>query len=856
MIVKTTAGKLSVLVFFISFIVLSLSIFVLFSVSNKTQEKIYLDIQNQLKNTTKFAFGAKSWIGTTNAIGLANNPSIQQALKENDRELANNFLKKYLADLKNNTIFTNIKVHIHTKDNHSFLRDWKPLKYGDDLSLFRETVVEVNRMKKPITSFEIGRGGLGLRAVVPIIDKDNNYLGSLEFIQELNSIAKFFKKERNSSFLLLMDIMSRSDNIESFESKKAFQQSYLISQEFIDQKFVDSASKIDLKKLLKDNQLYDDNYFYTYVDIKDFEGKHLGIALIGKSIKLVNYAIKDATNLIYLALTIMVFMTLTIALFIILASKKIIVYPINILEDGLNSFFSFLNKESEDIKKINEDISAEFGEMSKLINSNIAVVSQTLEKDKLFAKKLEEKNRKIKQLLDHANQGFLYFDKSMKIGGEHSIIAEEIFEKNIIGSKITELLYEEEIDQQLYVEESLIDILDMDSLRQELMLSLLETDFVINGKSIKIEYKILDNNSYMLILTDITEKIELDEKLKEEQQILKMVVEVAITLEQFTEIKDDYYQFISKIDSFKHINKLSELRRYIHTFKGLFAQKEMLNVVKELHSFEDIINKSLKQNIVLDELKNIKSDDMSKWLESDLDILKDILGEDYFVKSDFIYISKNRINSLFEKSKEHKEIANEIKQLSYHNIEIYFRPYQKMVAQLAKRFEKEIFPLKIESDEIYISNKYAPFLKSLVHIFRNSVDHGIELPEIREDIGKDYRGLITCNIYQKDKKLYIDISDDGMGIDIEKIKDKAIENNLISKEKIDAFSEEDIIMFIFKDEFSTATKVTDVSGRGVGLSALLSELYKLDGSVNIKNNFKNGIKFQFVLPFDMESNNA
>ena len=848
MIVKTTAGKLSILVVVISVIILSLSISLLFSASNKTQEKIYIDIKNQLQNFTKYEFDTKYWIGTTNAIALANNPLIQQALKENNRELAKHALSKYLINLKENTKFKNVKIHIHTKDNNSFLRNWKPLKYGDDLSSFRKTVVKVNQIKKPITSFEIGRAGLGLRAVTPIIDKDGNHLGSLEFMQELNSVAKFFKDEQHGSFLLLMDLMSRSDDIESFDRKKAFQQSYLIYQNFIDNDFLNSASKIDLKQLFKDGKMYDDMYFYTYVDIKDFQGKSLGVALIGKPIELVDYAIKDATNLIYLALAIMVFMTLSIALFIILASNKIIVYPLETLQDGLNSFFAFLNKERDDIEKIDENISAEFGKMSKLINSNINVVTQTLKNDEILA-------LKIKQLLDNANQGFLYFDKTMKIGGGHSIVAEEIFNKNILGYKITKLLYENDIEQQQYMEESLVDILNIDSLRQELMLSLLDTNFTINNKSIKIEYKILDNDSYMLILTDISEKIKLDEKLKNEQQILKMVVEVAITLEQFTEIKDDYYDFISKIDSFKNINKLSELRKYIHTFKGLFAQKEMLHIVKKLHNFENIIDKSLKQNIILDELKNIKSDEMSKWIESDIAILKDILGDDYFEQSNFISISKDRIYLLSEQTKDNIKLANSIKKLSYHNIEIFFRPYEKMVAQLAKRFEKEIYPLKIKSDEIYIPNKYESFLKSLVHIFRNSVDHGIESPEVREEIGKDYIGSIECNIYQKEKNLYIEISDDGIGIDIEKIKNKISEKALISEKEINNLSELDVIMFIFKDEFSTATNITDISGRGVGLSSLLDELNKLNGSVNIKNNFKKGIKFQFILPFDMDNNN-
>ena len=850
MIIKTTAGKLSALILFVSAIVLTVSILLLFSTTHKTQKKIYVDVTDQLQNFTQYKLDAKYWIGRTNAITLAKNRLIHKALKEKDRELAYKVLKDYVADLKNNSKFKNIKIHIHTKDNHSFLREWKPSKFGDDLSSFRKTVVQVNRLKKPITSFEIGRQGLSLRAVTPIIDKDGNHLGSLEFIQGLNSVAKSFEKEQEGSFLLLMAVKSKSDEVKIFETRKTFQDKYLIYQRYIDDNFLNSATTINLQKLFKNRQLYDDKYFYTYVKIKSFEGQELGIALLGKPIKLVNYAIEDATNLIYLALAIMVFMSLTIAIFIIFASKKIIITPLETLQDGLNSFFAFLNKERSDIERIDEDISAEFGKMSKLINNNINIVAETLKKDEILVKQIKEKSKKIKQLLDNANQGFLYFDENMKIGGGHSRVAEEIFDREIMNSKINELLYPDDKEGQEYMEESLVDILEMDDLRQELMLSLLETNFTIHNKSIIVEYKILSNNSFMLILTDITEKIELDEKLKDEQQTLKMVIEVVITLEQFMEIKKDYYEFISQLDSFKSLNKLSELRRYIHTFKGLFAQKEMLNIVKHLHHFEDIIDSSIKQETILEELKNIQSDTMAQWLKLDLDILTDILGDEYFKQTNTISVSKNRIELLCQTIEDNRVLVGEIKKLAYHNIEIFFRPYEKMVQQLANKLGKEIYPLQVNSNEIYIPSKYEPFLKSLVHLFRNSVDHGIETAERREELGKEYKGLITCNIYEEGTHLHIDISDDGAGIDIAKIKQVAIDKNLLLEDEAEKLSEEETIMFIFKDAFSTATEITDISGRGVGLASLLSELHKLNGSMDIENNFTKGIKFRFTLPLE------
>ena len=856
MITKTTAGKLIVAILLITSVILFISMSILFSQVDETKEKVYVDIEKQLQDFATFRFKAKYWIGMTNAISLANKEAIQEALKNNDRVLAKETLDILVQRIKQDTKFKNIKIHIHTKDNHSFFRQFKPEKYGDDLTSFRRSVVEVNRSKKPISGFEIGRAGLSMRAVVPVIDKYGNHLGSVEFIQGLNSVAKSFEKEQNGSFLLLMDLMSRSDDIETFTKSEAFQNNYIISQKYINSDFKQYASKIDMQKLLNEGYLCDDKYFYTYVDVKDFTGKKLGIALISKPITLVNYALRDAEDLIYTSLMIMVFMALSIAIFIIISSKKIIVYPIEKLQDGLDSFFAFVNKKNTTIDKLDESLSAEFGKMSKQINNNISVVAQTLKNDEIFAKELQETNIKIQQLLDNANQGFLYFDSDMIIGGEHSRVSEEIFEKNINGCKITELLYEDDMQNQTYNEESLKDILKEDGLRRDLMLSLLQTNFYINDKFIEVEYKILNENSFMLILTDVTEKKELDEKIKEEQQTLKMVVEVAITHEQFLEIKNDYEKFAIDIERFKSLEMLSDLRRYIHTYKGLFAQKEMLHVVKKLHSFEDIIDKSLQSDNLTEELFSTNSQDLLDWLELDLVILRDVLGDDYFENSNHISISKERIDSLYDKTKHLREISLEVEKLKYHNIKLFFRPYEKLVKQLAIKLEKEVNPLEIDSKDIYISAKYEPFLKSLVHIFRNCVDHGIETPEQREELGKDITGTITCKIDEKDENLYIQITDDGSGIDIKNIQQLILEKGLSTKEELEKLTEEETIMYIFEDDFSTADIVTDISGRGVGLSSILYELKNLNGEINIVNNFTKGIEFNFTISLNGEDEDA
>ncbi len=217
----------------------------------------------------------------------------------------------------------------------------------------------------------------------------------------------------------------------------------------------------------------------------------------------------------------------------------------------------------------------------------------------------------------------------MIIGSEYSKEVEVIFKEDVSNKDISVLLFDDQSDA-MFFKATLQGILTESDIRQEVLISLLKKDFKINDLFIEVEYKVLDENTFMMILTDVTATKKLTQKIKDEQQVLKMVVETITTLEQFVSVKSDYEKLIEKIDSFKSLEKLSDLRKEIHTYKGLFAQKEMLNIVKELHEFESLIDTSLKNDTIDEDILNVTTKDMYSWLEKDIKILKKILGEDFF----------------------------------------------------------------------------------------------------------------------------------------------------------------------------------------------------------------------------------
>ncbi|MEA3331218.1 MAG: cache domain-containing protein, partial [Campylobacterota bacterium] len=148
---------------------------------SEMKDDVYRSQSDSLRLVYKEAIASKESIGLTSAINISKNYAVVRALKENNRTIAINGLGSVSKEFKDFTSYKNIKVHIHDADVHSFLRAWKPTKFGDDLSGFRKTVVSVKADKKPLVAIELGRAGLVLRGLAPVIES-GKYLGSVEFM--------------------------------------------------------------------------------------------------------------------------------------------------------------------------------------------------------------------------------------------------------------------------------------------------------------------------------------------------------------------------------------------------------------------------------------------------------------------------------------------------------------------------------------------------------------------------------------------------------------------------------------------------------------------------------------------------
>lgn len=370
--------RVTILVVGISFTLLIGSFFVLNYFKTAIVENVYSDMESTLRAKIEDRMDAKFDIGITNAVAMANNSDIVASLRNNDRALAIKTLEAIGDTYKKQTNFKNIKIHIHDRDVKSFLRNWQVDKFGDDLSGFRHTINIVKETKKSMAAIEVGRNGLTIRGLVPVI-ADNSYLGSLEFMQGFESVIKQFSKDKEYLLVLMDNKLLTVADLTNTKNKIA---NYTLSQKTVDDKFLLEAKNIDMKAVLRDGYFIDKNYFYTYSYIKDFEDKPIGIYLLAKDRASIEKAIDGASSIINSALSLVAALILIITLAILVAIQKIVLNPLNRFQEGLLRFFEYLNKQSNEASLIKIETNDEIGKMAKIVNENISKTKENIELDK------------------------------------------------------------------------------------------------------------------------------------------------------------------------------------------------------------------------------------------------------------------------------------------------------------------------------------------------------------------------------------------------------------------------------------------------------------------------------------------
>ncbi len=372
----------------------------------------------------------------------------------------------------------------------------------------------------------------------------------------------------------------------------------------------------------------------------------------------------------------------------------------------------------------------------------------------------------------------------------------------------------------------------------------------------------------------------------------------------------DYIYFLSGKDINEYIEQFKSLNRYVHTLKGnssiigftqlnkychtleeltvniakgdLYLNNEASDIISRIsiiigRFLEEISTTQSDENVSIDEdLKDIGeckqslTDKMQGKQIHLSDIPKRDIGKVRAREKEVkLSVSLKTYDTLIDKYQDlSQQFFRIMREYNIEDVNVYtasvdyfneiisasqslidLSRYSRMVKDMERSLHKEIEFTIIKNNASARPDVWDTCHTALVHMVRNAVDHGIEDPMVREQLGKSPRGTISLEVFEDNKNIYIVLQDDGNGIDENKVSEIALKNNIISTDELQSMNKENKQKLIFKPGFSSKESVSDISGRGVGMDVVLDSIEKkLNGYVRLESNKNEGTKIILEIP--------
>lgn len=602
--------------------------------------------------------------------------------------------------------------------------------------------------------------------------------------------------------------------------------------------------------------------------VKFDEGKYIALSFLDKK-----FALQATSILLSKSIIFLIFLLALTVIISLLASKK--------MTQALRQLYHAAIKIEEGDFETQVEVKSndEVGELGHAFNIMIQKISNLLSELKEYNEKLEimvhertaelnEAMQTQKAMIDGLNQGLIIFGRDRKVLPVYSKPSEVIFETEPTNKLIEDLLNLTgenrdafcELCQNLFSED-LLPFKDLIEMAPKSMANSQNRQIFLNYSPIR------DNRNkisgIVTIATDRTDELLAIKRAEDERKYVQMVIKVLSDKYQFIKFLQNSFSELAEMYNTMTSDEVVENKKLIllskaHTLKGTSSMFHLNEISDSFHKLEDIINKLDNDPPPIKEETINKIEEIEQKLTQLVSENEKILGLEAWEKADEKYeISKNIITGYYDlllQKKSHTLLAKNYYNCFYTKpIASFFTHYNDVVQNLAKTRGKKVDDIQLVHNQIrIIEEPYRSMLESLIHIFRNIVDHGIEKEEERIKANKEPAGkigvAITEELTEEKDTIIIEITDDGKGIDHIQVKQKAIEKGLTSKEEAENMATEEIVKFIFKEEFSTQSAVSKLSGRGVGLHVVQKEIEKMDGTIEVESKPNEGTKFKIKFP--------
>jgi CheY-like chemotaxis protein/signal transduction histidine kinase len=479
------------------------------------------------------------------------------------------------------------------------------------------------------------------------------------------------------------------------------------------------------------------------------------------------------------------------------------------------------------------------------------------ERQKAAAEKEAEIHRHTKEILDNLNEGFFTIDASLKIGDSISQACRTIFDSDIGGKLLGEALSlagDTERCIKLGVQQIFEDIMPA----SVTLSSIPKKVKTISGKTVDLTFTIVQHGSepptkIIVSAVDITAHMNEKNLMQRRDAHNRCLIGILKNVASFRSYVHDFKRELTAIKESQH---LTDIKRFFHTIKGNSGAFGLDLIVKRVQLVENRLAEfeglSVLNRSKISHYAAIVEKDMTDFLSGNHDILQisyddegnssysiepGALDELGHIAADASFDIKERLDALVYRIKEQP-------------VQTVATFYRARVERLSDKLSKNI-ECSISGRDLRINTEFlGGVLSNLIHPITNACDHGIETPEQREAVGKPPVG--RCDIkFEKPQHGYllITLEDDGRGIDGEKLRAAAVEKGVLSAEQAEKLGQQQQYELIFLDQVSTADSITEISGRGVGMAALKSEVDRLQGSITVSSKLGEGTKIEIFIPY-------
>ncbi|CAK0765086.1 histidine kinase [Gammaproteobacteria bacterium] len=507
------------------------------------------------------------------------------------------------------------------------------------------------------------------------------------------------------------------------------------------------------------------------------------------------------------------------------------------------------------------------------IGRSIMAFNVMIEKIQESSAQLKQKNIDIQAMLQNIPQGILTITEGNRVHPEYSAYLETIFEtQDIAGGNLMDLVFSNThlgTDSLSQVEAAVCACIGEDVMNFEFNQHVLVGEIekrMADGrlKILNLDWSPITDDTgtivrLMLCVRDVTELRKLTAETHKQKRELEIIGEIlGVSQEKFNDFILGAIEFIDENERIirQHpradAEAIAHLFRNMHTIKGNARTYGLHHLTNILHEAEQLYQELRKprpdivwyQPTLLDELASVREAVEHYANVNDMTLGRKGPGRRGSVER-YLMVEKERIRETLHRLETvnttdlhaliavRDEVRRILRLLGTEQLGEALAGVLESLPSLAQELGKEVPTVKIQDNGYVVHNQASGLLKNVfVHLIRNAVDHGLEIPEVRYSQGKPAAGTIYLHMHVTTGMLQIALSDDGRGMALGRIRQIAIDKGFITAE--DVLSDEEIAALIFRPGFSTAEKVTEVSGRGVGMDAVQNFVKREQGKIEIR----------------------